>query len=97
MRSTTLPFPMRYYTTNENPILEVLADQLKFDPEWSSKNYTGSSLLDDILIALNENHLAWQIDLNILLSIDWIRKMKIDPTFYRDHATSASEMKIYED
>ena len=97
MRSSTLPFPVRYYKINENPILEVLADQLKFDPEWSSKNYTGSSLLDDILMALNENQLACPIDFNILTSIDWIRRMKSNAVFYKHHATSPSEMKIYED
>ena len=87
---------MGYNKRNKNPILEVLSNQLKFDPEWSSKDYTGSSLLDDILIALNANQLAWPIDFDILISIDWIRKMKIDSTFYSDHATSASEMIMYE-
>ena len=91
-----MALPLGYYAW-KNPILEVLADQLKHDPEWSSKKYTGSSLLDHILRALEEKQLEWPVDFNLLSSNDWIRRMKTNPVFYRDHARDASDMKLYED
>mgnify|MGYP007022693691 CR=1 FL=1 len=81
---------------DENPIIEILADQLKHDPEWSGKEYAGSDLLSDILKALDDKKLDWPEDFTLLPCKEWIERMKINPTFYRDHARNASEMQIYE-
>ena len=96
-RSKTLPFPEGYYTQNRNPILEVLADQLKYDSEWSMKAYVSSALLNDILKALDENQLAWPNNFSLLSSNEWVKRMRIDPIFYKHHATDDTEMKMYED
>jgi len=94
-RSKSLPFPMRYDTW-DNPIIEILADQLKHDPEWSEKRYAGFDLLNDILKALDDKKLDWPGDFTLLPGKEWIERMRINPVFYRDHATDASEMEIYE-
>jgi hypothetical protein len=94
-RSKSLPFPKRYDTW-KNPIIEIFADQLKHDPEWSEKEYTGSDLLTDILKALDDKKLDWPEDFTLLPGKEWIERMRIDPTFYRDHATDESEVQIYE-
>ena len=81
---------------DENPIIEILADQLKHDPEWSEKRYTGSDLLNDILKALDDKKLDWPEDFTLLPGKEWIERIRIDPIFYLHHATDASEMQIYE-
>merc|ERR1712008_382643 len=75
----------------------VLADQLKHDPEWSGKEYTGSDLLNDILKALDDKKLDWPEDFTLLPCKEWIKRMRIKSTFYRDHARNASDMKLYEE
>ena len=84
------------YDTWDNPVIEILADQLKHDPEWSEKEHTGSDLLNDILKALDDKKLDWVEDFMPLPFKEWIKRMKIKSTFYRDHARNASEMKLYE-
>ena len=95
-RSKSLPFP-KTYNTWKNPIIEILADQLKHDPEWSEKRYTGSDLLNDILKALDDKKLDWPEDFTLLPCKEWIKRMRIKSTFYKNHATDASEMQLYEE
>ena len=57
---------MGYYNwinekTRTNPILEVLADQTRYDPN-VQKDYNASSLLNDILDALDEQKIIWPKD-----------------------------------
>ena len=80
----------------KNPIVEVVADQLKHDPERSGKEYAGSDLLNDILKALDDKKLDWPEDFTLLPCKEWIERMRINPNFYRNHARNASEMKLYE-
>ena len=94
-RSKSLPFPKKYDTW-KNPLLEIFADQLKQDPEWSEKGYAGSDLLNDILKALDDKKLDWPEDFTLLPGKEWIERIRIDPIFYLHHATDASEMQIYE-
>merc|ERR1712008_493621 len=74
----------------------VLADQLKHDPEWSGKEYTGSNLLNDILKALDDKKQDWPEDFTLLPCKEWIERMRINPNFYRHHVRNSSDMKIYE-
>ena len=94
-RSKSLPFPLDY-SKRRNPISVVIADQLKHDPNWARKGYSGPDLIEAILTALSDKKLDWPEDFNLVSSKDWVEKMKIDPTFYRDHAKNAEEMKKYE-
>ena len=94
-RSKSLPFPLDY-SRRINPISVVIADQLKHDPNWARKVYSGYDLIKAILTALSDKKLDWPEDFNLVSSKDWVEKMKIDPTFYRDHAKNAEEMKKYE-
>ena len=94
-RSKSLPF-LKKYDTWKNPLLEIFADQLKQDPEWSEKGYAGSDLLNDILKALDDKKLDWPEDFTLLPGKEWIERIRIDPIFYLHHATDASEMQIYE-
>ena len=95
-RSKSLPFPVNYNYIGKNPLLEIFADQLKHDPEWSEKRYAGSDLLNDILKALDDKKLDWPEDFTLLPCKEWIERMRIHPKFYRHHARNASEMQIYE-
>ena len=95
-RSKSLPFPVNYNYMSRNPTLEIFADQLKHDPEWSEKEYTGSDLLNDILKALDDKKLDWPEDFSLLPGKEWIERMKTDPVFYFHHVRNASEMQIYE-
>ena len=84
------------YDKWDNPIIEILADQLKHDPEWSEKEYTSSDLLNDILKALDDKKFDWPEDFTLLPCKEWIERMRIDPAFYFHHARNASEMQNYE-
>ena len=95
-RSKSLPFPLDYNTEGLNPISEVIADQLKHDPNWARKEYSGSDLIEAILTALSDKKLDWPEDFNLVSSKDWVEKMKIHPSFYKNHAKNAKEMKKYE-
>ena len=90
-----MPFP-KSYGTRKNPIQEVVADQLKHDPEWSGKEYTGSDLLNDILKALDDKKLDWPEDFTLLPCKEWIERMRTNTIFYMHHARNTSEMKLYE-
>ena len=90
-----------YNNSTLNPILEVLADQLKHDPEWAGKEYVSSDLLSDILMALEENTLALPEDFNLVTNKEWIDKMRIDPSFYKYihwcfRTGDASKLQLYE-
>ena len=94
-RSKSLPFPVDY-SRMINPISVVIADQLKHDPNWARKEYSGSDLIEAILTAFSDKKLDWPEDFNLVSSKDWVEKMKINPIFYRHHAKNAEEMKKYE-
>ena len=95
-RSKSLPFPLDYSRMGTNPISVVIADQLKHDPNWARKEYSGSDLIEAILTALSDKKLDWPEDFNLVSSKDWVEKMKINPTFYYSHAKSAEELIAYE-
>ena len=90
-----MPFPLDY-SRAINPISVVIADQLKHDPNWARKLYSGSDLIEAILTALSDKKLDWPEDFDLVSSKDWVEKMKIDPNFYIYHANNAEEMKKYE-
>ena len=94
-RSKSLHFPV-IYRVGKNPIVEVVADQLKHDPEWSGKEYAGSDLLSDILKALDHKKLDWPEDFTLLTFKEWIKRIRIDPHFHLHHARNAPEMQLYE-
>ena len=70
-RSKSLPFPLDY-SKRRNPISEVIADQLKHDPNWARKAYSGSDLIEAILTALSDKKLDWPEDFNLVSSKDWV-------------------------
>ena len=93
--SKSLPFPLDY-SISRNPISVVIADQLKHDPNWARKVYSGFDLIEAILTAFSDKKLDWPEDFNLVSSKDWVEKMKIDPIFYKHHTKDAEEMKKYE-
>ena len=94
-RSKSLPFPLDY-SKRRNPISVVIADQLKHDPNWARKEYSGSDLIEAILTTFSDKKLDWPEDFNLVSSKDWVEKMKINPIFYKHHAKNVEEMKKYE-
>ena len=94
-RSKSLPFP-HDYSKIRNPISVVIADQLKHDPNWARKVYSGTDLIEAILTALSDKKIDWPEDFNLVSSKDWVEKMKINEIFYKHHAKNAEEMKKYE-
>ena len=95
-RSKSLPFPVDYKYKGKNPLLDIFADQLKHDPEWPGKKYTGSDLLNDILKALDDKKLDWPEDFTLLPCKEWIERMRTNTNFYKHHVRNASQMKLYE-
>ena len=88
-RSESLPFPMGYFHWRKrgiraNPILEVLADQMWHDPG-TTKIYGASTLLYDMLNALENKKVRWPKDIVKMSSLEWLKKMKTDPIFYFHH------------
>ena len=95
--SPTQPDPLGYKIRNQNPILNCLVDQAQLDPEWSEKLKSGSDLLNGIIGALEAKTIQWPgMSSNVINSQEWIEKMKIDPTFYMNHAKTSQEMEAYE-
>ena len=74
-----------------NPILECIVDQCRNDPTFPKIELTTLDLLEDILTDVEKNVIDWEHD-----NDDWVKKMRIDSTFYWYHTQSASVMKKYE-
>ena len=97
MISQTLPDVMGYNVVDKNPILECLVDQTDHDEQRSGGKLTGLALRDEIIHALTQNTIEWPQQSNkIITKEEWIRLMKIDPTFYSDQSRSAQEMEDHE-
>ena len=92
--SSSLPTVMDY-STNLNPLNEVLADQIYQD--LGTSNLTGNDLLKNILIFLDEKRISWPNEYFSMIKYEeWSEKMKINPNFYQHRAKYAKEMIAYE-
>ena len=88
---------MRYAFRNKNPLIEVLADQINQDSNQSVSNLSGEYLLKIILKALDEKSIPWpNEEFSMIENEEWSQKMKIDSTFYVNHARGGKEMRAYE-
>ena len=83
------------YSSNLNPLMEVLTDQIYQDP--SMPNLSGNHLIKYILEALEKGAIPWpKEEFSMIEYKEWSQKMKIDSTFYSNHAKSCGEMIAYE-
>ena len=97
MISQTLPDVKGYDVVNENPILESLVDQMEHDEQRSGGKLTGLVLRDEIITALTQNTIEWPQQANkIITKEEWIRLMKIDPSFYRLQSQTAQDFQYHE-
>ena len=88
---------MGYHVADENPILECLVDQMDHDEQRSGGKLTGLALRDEIINALTQNTIEWPQQSNkIITKEEWIRLMKIDPTFYTSHSRNAKQYEDHE-
>ena len=79
-------------------MLECLADQTQFDPEWSHKKFKGEDLLQEILEALENKKIEWPIHMEEFITRNkgnknsycekWIQCMSQNPTFYINSSRS---------
>ena len=95
-RSQFLPQPQDYWTAGKNPILSCLLDQMKYDQELSEKYPNESSLLDDIISALETGKILWPSAFNLMGSQRWVQKIRNDSKFYLYYARNSSDMPKYE-
>ena len=97
MISQTLPDVMSYYEFNKNPLLECLVDQMDHDAQRSGEKLTGLTLRDEIIDALIQNTIEWIEESNYYITKEeWIRLMKIDPSFYRLQSQTAQDFQYHE-
>ena len=97
MISQTLPDVIGYDQVNKNPILECLVDQMNHDNQKSGEKLTGLALRDEIINALTQNTIEWPQQANkIITKEEWIRLMKINPSFYMDQSRNAKEFEDHE-
>ena len=80
-RSNTLPDVMDFFTTGiiGNPIMNCIADQTKYDLEWKHRHFTAETLLETILMNLENGYLVWPGSIN---KNEWIQKMRENPNWY---------------
>ena len=79
-RSNTLPDVMDYNTYGiRNPIMNCLADQTKYDIEWKHCHFTAGTLLETILMSLENGHIVWPGSIN---KNEWIQKTRENPGWY---------------
>ena len=95
-RSQSLPYPQDYKTIRQNPILSCLLDQMQYDQELSEKYPNESSLLDDIISALETGKILWPSAFNLMSSQRWVQKIRNDSKFYLYYARNSSDMPKYE-
>ena len=87
---------MGYRLRETNPILACVADQTRYDKNWPEDDLDGVDLLEEIIEAIEEKVIDWPEDFKLMSCQEWIKKMKIDPTFYTLEAKSAPEFLAYE-
>ena len=68
-----------FFLANKNPIIHCLADQTKYDLEWKYYNFTADTLLESILMNLENGHLVWPGSIN---KNEWIQKTRENPSWY---------------
>ena len=90
------PYPLGYRIRNQNPILECLVDQTKFDSDWSGKFNNGLDLLMQIIVALENKDIAWPDKPELISNDEWISKMKLDAIFYYNYAKDLVEVQAHE-
>ena len=79
-RSNTLPDVMGYFTYGiGNPIMNCLADQTKYDLESKHHHFTAETLLETILMNLENGHLVLPGSIN---KNEWIQKTRENPNWY---------------
>ena len=81
-----MPDVLGLYLRNQNPILCVISDQLK-------NSMSSSGILRKIIENLKNGQISWPRNFQFTQQQEWIRKMKIDPTFYRNYFTDASNFE----
>ena len=59
--------------------MNCLADQTKYDLEWKHHHFTAETLLEIILINLENGHLVWPGSIN---KNEWIQKTRENPNWY---------------
>ena len=100
--SDTLPNPIGYKNTNQNPILICITDQLKQDTKWSIKYKTAPDLLDGIITALNKKEISWPRKIKKYKSLPnvrkeyWIKKMENNCSFYKNESKTVVDDQAYE-
>ena len=67
------------FLVKENPIMHCLADQTKYDREWKHHNFTAETLLEKILMNLENGHLVWPDTIN---KNEWVQKTRENPNWY---------------
>ena len=96
-RSHSLPFPQDYSIIGKNPILSCLVDQMKQDSKLSTKYPNQATFLKSIIKDLEARKISWPNRFTLMSSEKWIQKMRLNPSFYWDHAKNPLEMQKYED
>ena len=96
-RSKSLPLPQDYWTLKKNPILCCIIDQTRQDLKLGTRHQDQALLLNDIIEGLETKRIDWPNEFSLMLSENWIQKMKDNPKFYYYHAKNYLEMKEYED
>jgi hypothetical protein len=94
--SKELPDPYSYNRSNENPILEIVADQANQDPSWPSGHLTGLQLRDLIIDALSDINLEWPMNFGYLTKSQWIKHMKQNPTYYTYQTLNSTVFQAHE-
>ena len=61
-----------------------------------SGHMTGLQLRNLIIDALNDNSLEWPMNFGYLTKSQWIKYMKLDPTFYREQTNDPSVFQAHE-
>lgn len=94
--SQSLPEPQRYVRSLENPILEVIADQVNNDSRFS-QHMTGATLRNKIVEGLENGNIVWPDNPNLYTKEEWMNKMHFDLSFYTVHSRDCEEWEMYED
>ena len=68
----------------------------RYDKDWQDEELDGIDLCEGIIDAIEEKHIEWPEDFKFMSCQEWIKKMKIDPTFYTLEATCVTEFLMFE-
>ena len=96
-RSATLPTVQGYKVRFQNPILECIADQTKYDIEWRHMIFKGSDILSDIIKSLQNGQIPWPEFAENISCDDWIVAMQNNPNFYIFQNCDLVEFQDFED